>query len=82
MLQPVGKGKIARQEAELAEPIVLCDVSSNRWWSLLYCNTAFSDLTGANHPFLNRADTDMLQGHDYHSIGIMLDQHGFSVIAW
>lgn len=37
---------LQRSQMELSQPIVLCDVSANRWWSMLYCNDAFTKCTG------------------------------------
>lgn len=46
LLQKQNSRELQRKESELTQPIVLCDVSANRYWNLLYCNDAFTQVTG------------------------------------
>lgn len=38
--------KLLRAPDDAAQPVVLCDLSNSRWWSILYSNTPFAAVAG------------------------------------
>ena len=45
-------GKLLRSAEETVQPVVLCDVSNYRWWSVLYGNDTFAEVAGVSHDAL------------------------------
>ena len=38
-----------RAPEDITQPVVLCDLSNYRWWSVLYANESFAEVAGVNH---------------------------------
>lgn len=52
-IQASEKEQLKRSEKELAQPLLLCDLTGSRYWNMLYCNDAFTSITGTPFALLD-----------------------------